>query len=503
MKQLLLTAFRAFSGLAWHRLEKSLEQPRKTQLKTLQRLLKQANLNQPISEYQAFSQLPLQTYEDLEPQIQAAIQTQTNWLSRQKPFTHEPTSGSSGAKKLIPYTPALIRSFTELFLCWAHDLLSYGPKLTGGRLYFSVSPQFHDTEYGLADDSEYLSGPTAWLFRQFALVPPSVKALRKPEDFLRVVSAHLLSADDLEVISVWSPSFLISLLDYIQTHPLELAQALEQSQVSGGGRTFALSRPKPGKIKALKAKDFTSQTLFPGLKLISCWGSHNAAIGWRELQSRFPGVLVQAKGLLATEAPLTLPSEKYQSFLPLINQVFFEFIDQQGKVLLIEQLQKGETYELVLTQASGLLRYRLGDLIKVTGKVKNTPCFDFVSRAGALSDLVGEKLSEAFIAEIAAAHFPQSYFCLVPDLQTRHYLLFSSEALDSSGLEAALMHSPHYHNAIKLKQLMPLEHHIVPDLNKRLKDYFVTVKAMRRGDIKDRYLYNNENNGQLSQFLKG
>lgn len=502
MKRLLLKAFAAFSGLAWRRLERALESPRQTQLKTLKRLLRQARLAEPIADYERFKKLPLQSYDELEPRIQTAIDTGQHWLSRRKPFTHEPTSGSSGAKKLIPYTPALIRSFTHMFLCWAHDLLRYGPGFGGGRIYFSVSPQFHDTDYGLSDDSEYLSGPTAWIFRRFTLVPAAVKSLREPEDFLRVVSAHLLSADDLEVISVWSPSFLLSLLDYIQDHALELSKALQQGTVSGGGKVFKLVPVREAKIEALQTVTLNYPQLFPGLRLISCWGSHNAAVGWRELQARFPGVLVQAKGLLATEAPITIPSQKYNTFLPLLDEVFFEFIAEDGKIHLLDALKTDETYELVLTQASGLLRYRLGDLVKVTGRVKNTPCFDFVSRAGSVSDLVGEKLSEGFIAGIAA-QFAGCYFCLVPDLDSRRYLLFADAPLDMALFETELMASPHYHNARKLNQLAPLELYVQPELASLIKVFYVEHRRMRLGDIKDRYLYSRENDGQLSRFLAG
>lgn len=82
-----------------------------------------------INTYADFQQLPLRSYEDWKTQILKAEQTGSTFLSREKPKTHEPTSGSSGARKLIPYTPALLHWFTQLFLLWAHDLLSHGPRV--------------------------------------------------------------------------------------------------------------------------------------------------------------------------------------------------------------------------------------------------------------------------------------------------------------------------------------------------------------------------------------
>ena len=37
------------------------------------------------------------------------------------------------------------------------------------------------------------------------------------------------------------------------------------------------------------------------------------------------------------------------------------------------QVNEGETYELVISNTSGLLRHRLGDVVKVVGRYNNMP----------------------------------------------------------------------------------------------------------------------------------
>ncbi|PKL79136.1 MAG: hypothetical protein CVV27_02300 [Candidatus Melainabacteria bacterium HGW-Melainabacteria-1] len=497
----LLKAFALASAWPYRRLEAALADPRAAQLATLKRLLRLANVDSAIQDYAAFCQLPLLSYEDIGPRIEAALTAGQGWLSRRAPVMYEPTSGSSGAAKLIPYTPALLRSFTSLFLCWAHDLLSQGPALKGGRIYFSVSPQFHASGHGLADDSEYLTGPSSWLFKHFTLVPPGIKALSDPEDFFRVLALYLLAAEDLEVISVWSPSYLLAVLDYINGHRQELAEGLLQPTVTAGGRSFVLPRARRLKAELLKTEPLPWTGLFPALKLISCWGAGNAQPGFRQLQLLFPRALVQAKGLLATEAPISFPSLKYGAFLPLLTEVFFEFIDAQGQVLFIDQLEHGQSYELVISQASGLLRYRLGDRIQVTGRVGQTPCFDFVARGEAVCDLVGEKLNEAFVATVAA-RFGGNYLFLVPDPLAACYVLFASAPIDTEAFEAGLMASPHYHNARQLRQLRPLQGGLLPELAVVIKQFFVQRRQMRLGDIKDRFLYPRELDGELLAWLR-
>jgi hypothetical protein len=52
----------------------------------------------------------------------------------------------------------------------------------------------------------------------------------------------------------------------------------------------------------------------------------------------------------------------------------------------------------VLTTGGGLYRYRLGDVVEVVGFHRRCPMLRFLGRSGAVSDLVGEKLDESFVA---------------------------------------------------------------------------------------------------------
>lgn len=502
MRPLLLKAFTLATALLWQRFERALQKPRKTQMKTLQAILKAAGRSE-LRDYAQFSQLPLCDYEDLAPRIARAREQGKNFLSQARPRFYEPTSGSSGICKLIPYTPALLQSFTHLFLLWAHDTLRYGPALRGGRIYFSVSPQFHATAEGLSDDSAYLTGPVSKLFQIFTIVPPQIKALRNPSDFYRILALYLLAAPDLEVISIWSPGFLLALLEEIRTQRQTLAEAGQSACHEVQSLRFKTGVvPATSRAALLSTGEPDWPRLFPGLRLISCWAAQNSAVGYRRLQALFPGVHLQAKGLLATEAPISFPSEKYGQFLPLLEEVFFEFLTPEGHVYLLDELQTGQEYELIISQKSGLLRYRLGDRVRVNGQVKATPCFEFIGRDQSVSDLVGEKLHESLLSQLIREYWPDTWVCLIPDSQSSCYILCSDQPIDGTALETRLMETPHYHNARQLKQLNPLQSLYIPDLSERIKDFYCTRRGLKRGDIKDQILYSRESQGELLAFLR-
>lgn len=491
-----LAAFQLMAQPAYRRFEARLQRPLQTQMQTLTEIL--ALSRSGAQSYREFQALPLLDYSDLSPVIDAQRSAGGSALTHLRPKHYEPTSGSSGPCKWIPYTPALLRSFTQLFIYWAADTLKYGPALQGGRIYFSVSPQFQQA--GLADDADYLTGPTQWFFRQFQAAPSALKQLREPDHFFHLLCLYLLACPDLEVISIWSPSFLSSVLDYLRSERQALLQDAGQTQITREGLRFHYGQIPLARQRALAAETLDFNALFPHLRLISAWGSHHARAGLHDLQQRLPGVHLQAKGLLATEAPISFPSEKYGQFIPLLDQVFFEFLDDRGQIRLLDQLQLDQDYELIISQKSGLLRYRLGDRIRVTGFAAQTPCFDFIGRQHAVSDLVGEKLNESFVAEHLSLLYPSAYCCLIPDQASRRYWLLSETEIDPVPLEQALCTAMHYFQARQLRQLDPLTAMQITGLSQHLKAYFVQ-QGLGLGNIKDRALYPQQLNGDLLGFL--
>jgi len=202
--------------------------------------------------------------------------------------------------------------------------------------------------------------------------------------------------------------------------------------------------------------------LWPKLRVVSCWADAAAGFGATELRRRLPGVVLQAKGLIATEAFISLP---FRGQHPLaIRSHFFEFIDESGQVHQADALAQGEEYEVVVTTAGGLWRYRLGDRIRVVGRVGRTPAVSFVGRVGIVSDQCGEKLSEAFVTDILREVFgkrPPAFALLAPDDvgEGCGYTLYVQGETHpglADRLDHALCRNPHYAYCRRLRQLQPV-----------------------------------------------
>lgn len=420
-----------------------------------------------------WNQVPIVDYDTLTPWIveSAGKQPQSphSRLTPEPILLYEKTSGSSGPVKWIPYTRSLRRSFHQMFCVWAHDLIQHGPRFSTGKLYVCLSPQFGSQDLDAKTDSrlqnppqnndaDYLDGWLQWLLRPFLVTPAALPPLPTPEFFQQQLGLSLLQAECLETISIWSPSFLTVQLDYIQANRQFFRDALRQRLVSD-------------RLQLLTAPEIPWTQLWPALKLISCWDRVNAADQAQGLRSQFPGVLVQGKGLLSTEAPMTIPLIAAQGYVPVLDEVFFEFADDRGQLFRLSELSVGQEYTIILSQKGGLYRYRIGDRVRVTHLYRNTPCLEFLGRSGVISDLVGEKLNEAFVQTVLLSLELEAtaFRSLVPVAHPPHYLLLLDHAQRPAAaiaqqLDTALSQSYHYRQARGLGQLAPPQVLISPHL---------------------------------------
>jgi len=493
--------------------EDQLRHPRESQQRLLKKLIASLSATEygralkvkAGDDYQTFAaRAPIAGYDALSSWIERQRREEGSVLVAEPVLFYEKTSGSSGPAKYIPYTRGLKSSFNRMFLIWLGDLLRHGPRFETGKVWISVSPALQSPEatargirVGLDDDAEYL---TRWM--QFALkplmaLPPEISRLRDPTAFKHVLATLLLAAGDLEIISIWNPSLLTLLLDYIQANREALAADVEQGRLVREGVTFKFPHVSKSRLARLRESRIRWVRLWPRLKLISCWTSAQAVTAARGIGHAFPGVCVQGKGLLATEAPLTLPLIEAHGYVPLPSEVFYEFLDDQGRVSLLHELEAGREYEIVLTQRGGLTRYRIGDVVRVTHFYRAAPCLEFQGRRDAVCDLVGEKLSEGWVrACLAKFPFPPDGFQIVLPVESEHgpsYYLLVADCLPDSpasfaeSFDEALSRGYHYRYARQLGQLEAVKVCLARRVREAYYDYFMN-RGMKWGDIKHRYL---------------
>jgi hypothetical protein len=475
--------------------------PRAAQLTLLRRILRdnaacafaRAHGFDRINSLEDFrTRVPIRRYDELRPWIDAIANGKPDVLTGAPVVAFEETGGSTAGSKLIPYTEPALAAFRAAVLPWLADLSRRRPAAFAGRAYVAVSPATRSPRataagvpIGLPSEGAYLGADLASAVAAVSAVPPDISALRDVVAWRFATLLHLLAADELTFVSVWSPTFFIGLIEALPALAAELVKALHD----GTSRAGAIAR-NPARSwrveKALAGEPIDCRAIWPRLDTISAWADGSSHIYAQRLAEIFPHAHVQPKGLLATEGAVTLP--RGDERVPALTSAVIEFIDEAGVAHLCDALRAGATYRVVLTTPGGLYRYDLGDRLRCEHVVGRLPSLAFVGRADVVGDLVGEKLTDEFVA--TAMRGLDVPACLVARAAAKPFYALLIQSSAGGALAAMARHvdrrlcgNPQYAYARAIGQLGPVKAHAVDRLLERLADAQIR-RGRRLADVK-------------------
>jgi hypothetical protein len=420
----------------------------------------------------------LASYEDYDERIARVGAGEKEVLTAESVLLLEPTSGSRGAVKLIPYTASLRSQFQRAIDAWLGDLLAAFPAVRQGRAYWSISPALGIQRrssggilIGFDDDTAYLGRIERFAIERLLAVPAELAKTKDLEQFRYQTLLHLLAAEDLTLISIWSPTFMSVLLSQLETRGADFCRDLRSARFE-----YRSSRRADDLARIFKSSESMTAKLrrvWPRLALISCWADGASARYLGELAALFPDVTLQSKGLIAPEAFVSFPLAQRHGAALALRSHFFEFVDEHCDLRLAHELERGKNYQIVVTTGGGLYRYRLGDVVEIVGFENQCPLLRFVGRGDRVCDLVGEKISETQVHVALEKTFAQYNlappFALMVPVEENHrgyrlYVQARNGELTSTklaevraGVEAELAQNPYYDHAVRIGQLARLE----------------------------------------------
>ncbi|PJZ43832.1 GH3 family domain-containing protein [Leptospira brenneri] len=429
--------------------------------------------------------IPISEYSDYKPYIESILNGEKSILTDSKIRRLGLSSGSSGALKYIPFTDQLSQEFSHSISVWIYGLFSSHPEIMDGQFYFSVSPSgFPESEngkisIGFDKDGDYLK-PIERIFAKTLLIVPEWLSKIPDTDFVMYVTClRLLATENLSFVSIWNPSYFLSILERILKDKDKLIWDLENGTISEYENTRWKSYLSSLKVKNFKRANKLKTYLYdskpwlkvwPNLKRFSLWTDSFAEKPYLKLKTILPDVSFESKGVFATEGTITIPVYTNQvnpKHMLAYTSHFFEFMDSQGNVFLPSELVEGSEYEVLLTTGGGFYRYRIGDRFQMISKIGEIPELKFLGRNDDVSDLVGEKINESFLRREMEPLFAKfgflenkaflrgnlreekAFYELVIHLEKP---LIETQML-SEALESALLKNPHYAYARRLGQL--------------------------------------------------
>lgn len=468
---------------------KELERTQRKVLDEITRSLCQLNPQlMGVSNYEIFSKhIPVSTYQDWKVDVESSKKGLPHRLD-DTIQSYEPTSGSTDLIKWVPYSKNFLEEYNASIGAWLFDTAKNHPKILTGKFYWSLSwlpPEFNQERNN--SDLKFFPWYQKFLYQAIFAVPEKIQHTKTRESSWWATLIYLLACPELTLISVWSPTFLLTMVEDIKTHKKELAECLltgEWSRFKDELKEFIC--PRSAKVAKLLNGDDTIHLLlkkiWPKLYLISAWGSSTSRVFFHELKNLFPDVIFQEKGLIATEGVISIPFE--ENLLLSYTSHFYEFELPDGKIIPSWELKKDMIVAPLITSGNGFLRYRLGDFIRIKNFHHSIPIIEFLYRDRTI-DLVGEKFSLEFAKNILD-EIKQKYSCqpccflaqpqnnppgyelvLIKD---KSLSIYQDNILEFA--ESLLLNSYHYKLARDLKQLDKVKLRLVSSVQEFIADNF-------------------------------
>ena len=314
---------------------------------------------------------------------------------------------------MIPYTPSLLEEFRRGITPWLAGLYLEHPSLLLGKSYWQVSPvgtpgslTSGGIPIGFGEDSEYFGRYRGALVRATLAVPEQVAGISDMEAFRFETLRHLLACRNLRFISIWNPSFLTLLLRELRS----LAGALIPR--IGADGLVRRAAELQGIFDAYKGakfdlRDSRGRTLGEAI----CASSGSSVAGpmprrTRRLSSpgRIPERDHPAEGPDRGRRYDGLPWRADGAALA-IRSHFFEFLEAGRTTRSCSRSRNRSKLFHCHDDFRGIVSYRIGDLVEVTGRIAQCPLLRFCGRESDVADMAGEKLNGLHVVRAAEQVF--------------------------------------------------------------------------------------------------
>jgi hypothetical protein len=445
----------------YRKYKKCFYRPRETQYESLKSILKNTesskirkklNINNIKSVEDFRTQCPVTNFEDYDSSIRHLYELKNEEfvMSRAPSEYFVSTSGTTQSPKHFPMNKLFRKEYQKIVMAWVGGIRINYPESFSGKVLFLADVSlsgFSKTEVpcGLFSGHNFRHMPEN-LKNRYYCIHEDFFELNSSDNRNITLLAHALSADVTQISTI-IPETLLNFVNGIFRYGKDVLKYMENGEPPfneevSRQNSFTL-KSSPESIKRVKSvlengSIKSLHDLFPRLKTLNCWTSSSANYYFQRLKNLIPrDVIVWESMYSACEGLFNLPDRPFSSDGPVaISGHFLEFShvdDSTQKLLLADELVMGEKYEIYVTSSMGLFRYRMNDIVKVTGFTNNTPRIVFVEKNGLFLGLAQERVTPEHVNLMMNSYIEQHslnpsdivYFtlCLNTAKEKAHYSL--------------------------------------------------------------------------------
>lgn len=382
------------------------------------------------------SKVPVITYEEIQPDIQRIANGDRSPIFSSHPISEFLTSSgtSAGERKLMPTTKEELDRKQLLYSLLMPVMNLYVPGLDKGKgLYFLFIKAESKTPSGLLARPVLTSYYKSDHFKTRPYDPYNVytspnEAVLCVDSFQSMYSQMLcgllMRKEVLRVGAVFA-SGLLRAIHFLQLNwqqlSKDIASGILNPRVSDPSIRECMSKIlKPNRelaefiIKECEGQNWEGiiTRIWPNTKYLDVIVT-GAMAQYIHTLDYYSGGLPKACTMYASSEcyfglnlnPMCKPSDVCYTIMP--NMCYFEFIphdsanpatisrDSPPHLVDLSDVEVGKEYELVITTYAGLCRYRVGDVLQVTGFHNSAPQFKFIRRKNVLLSIDADKTDEA------------------------------------------------------------------------------------------------------------
>lgn len=363
---------------------------------------------------------PLTQYDHYSDYIQRIGKGEENILIPGRPSALTVTSGTSGAPALLLCIQAAMNDLHQGFgACFSAKINAYPQTRNLQRTaMFFYPPVWRKSESGIPIGPYSVSPVASRHMSSSYSTPAAGYEITSGAEALYVHLLFALKDRSLGILEASFASVLYYTFALLQQQWEQLVEDIRLGRVNPALtvaddirlRLNAQLKPDPRRAYEL-AVEFGSgfrgiaRRVWPHLNLVLVVDSGANELYGSNLQRfycegvpTYSPVYAAAEGLIGVNL-WPERSERYYLLCP--QSMFYEFIpvnlceEEQPQTLFMEEVKENELYELVVTNASGLYRYRLGDIVKVVAFHNQCPVIEFQYRQSQTLNVRGERITEA------------------------------------------------------------------------------------------------------------
>lgn len=376
-----------------------------------------------ISSIEEFQQnVPFSCYEDYREYIDKIYNEDArSVLYSSKTIGFARSSGSLGGPKIIPMTDDAISIYTKYTVTRFLSLAQQYSKQSGKPMKMArgicALPRFVDmSPCGLpaTNVADVTARKFHWVY-PYGLNLPIRRQFTYDEIDDKYAQSRfgLEDKDTLFMFSVFSKT-LAELILYIRDNWQLIVDDIEKGTINPSirvkpeikERLLKTIKPNPKRAAELRMefeKGFDKTIIsrvWPNMRIMSSIGTSPVFEPFTEIIKSYTEGIVFDYSMYGASEGLFAATYKngYPGQLMLPDSCFYEFIEMDdadegddSKILLIDELEVGKKYEMIITNQMGFYRYRFNDIIKIIGFEGECPVIEFAYRKGQLLNVTGEK----------------------------------------------------------------------------------------------------------------